>query len=194
MNGENSPYIFYYILLIVFVASSLVGMRLPLKKAAKMALAWLAIFGVVFIIVAFRGEFASLGQRLKAEATGGEIVAGESVRFPMAEDGHFWVNAKVNDQDVRFMVDSGASVTTVSKEVARTAGIPITFRRVMVSTANGNAWVTKSRADRLQVGPFERSDFSIDINETDDVNLLGMYFLSSLESWRVQGRFLVLQS
>ncbi|HEU0284453.1 MAG TPA: TIGR02281 family clan AA aspartic protease, partial [Sphingomicrobium sp.] len=153
MNGENSPYIFYYILLIVFVASSLVGMRLPLRKAAKMVLAWVAIFGVVFIIFAFRGEFASLGQRLKAEATGGEIVAGESVRFPMAEDGHFWVNAKVNDQDVRFMVDSGASVTTVSKEVARTAGIPITFRRVMVSTANGNAWVTKSRADRLQVGP-----------------------------------------
>jgi aspartyl protease family protein len=194
MNGENSPYIFYYILLIVLVASSLIGMRLPLKKAAKMILAWVAIFGVIFIIVAFRGEFASLGQRLRAEATGGEIVEGETVRIPMSDDGHFWVNAKVNDQDVRFMVDSGASVTTVSKGVAQTAGIPITFRRVMVNTANGTAWVTKSHADRLQVGPIERSDFSIDVNETDDVNLLGMNFLSSLESWRVEGRFLVLQS
>jgi aspartyl protease family protein len=194
MNGENSPYIFYYILLIVLVASSLVGMRLPLKKAAKMVLAWVAIFGVVFIIVAFRGEFASFGQRLKAEATGGEIVGGETVRIPMSDDGHFWVNAKVNDQDVRFMVDSGASITTVSKDVAQTAGIPVTFRRVMVSTANGDAWVTKSHADRLQVGPIERSDFSIHINEADDVNLLGMNFLSSLESWRVEGRFLVLQS
>ena len=54
--------------------------------------------------------------------------------------------------------------------------------------------MTKSHADRLQVGPIERSDFSIDVNETDDVNLLGMNFLSSLESWRVEGRFLVLQS
>jgi aspartyl protease family protein len=194
MNGENSPYIFYYILLVVLIASSLIGMRLPLKQAAKMILAWVAIFGVVFIIVAFRGEFADFGQRLRAEATGSEIVAGETVRIPMSDDGHFWVTARVNGQDVRFMVDSGASVTTVSRTIAQAAGIPITFRRVMVSTANGRAWVTKSHAEALQIGPIERFDFAIDVNETDDMNLLGMNFLSSLESWRVEGRFLVLQA
>ena len=194
MNGENSPYIFYYILLVVLIASSLIGMRLPLKQAAKMILAWVAIFGVVFIIVAFRGEFADFGQRLRAEATGSEIVAGETVRIPMSDDGHFWVTARVNGQDVRFMVDSGASVTTVSRTIAQAAGIPITFRRVMVSTANGRAWVTKSHAEVLQIGPIERFDFAIDVNETDDMNLLGMNFLSSLESWRVEGRFLVLQA
>jgi len=194
MNGENSPYIFYYILLVVLIASSLIGMRLPLKQAAKMILAWVAIFGVVFIIVAFRGEFADFGQRLRAEATGSEIVAGETVRIPMSDDGHFWVTARLNGQDVRFMVDSGASVTTVSRTIAQAAGIPITFRRVMVSTANGRAWVTKSHAEALQIGPIERFDFAIDVNETDDMNLLGMNFLSSLESWRVEGRFLVLQA
>ena len=194
MNSEDSPYFFYYILLIVLVASSLIGMRLPLKKAAKMILAWIAIFGIIFILVAFRGEFGGLGQRLYAEATGSEIVAGETVRIPMSDDGHFWVTARVNGQEVRFMVDSGASVTTLSKNDAQSAGIPTTFRRVMVNTANGQAWVTKSHADTLQVGPIERSDFSVDINETEDVNLLGMNFLSSLESWRVEGRFLVLQA
>jgi aspartyl protease family protein len=194
MNGENSPYIFYYILLVVLIASSLIGMRLPLKQAAKMILAWVAIFGLVFIIVAFRSEFANIGQRLRAEATGSEIVAGETVRIPMSDDGHFWVTARLNGQDVRFMVDSGASVTTVSRTIAQAAGIPITFRRVMVSTANGRAWVTKSHAEALQIGPIERFDFAIDVNETDDMNLLGMNFLSSLESWRVEGRFLVLQA
>ena len=39
MNSGESPYIFYYVLLIVLVASSLIGMRLPLRKAAKMILA-----------------------------------------------------------------------------------------------------------------------------------------------------------
>ena len=194
MNSEDSPYIFYYILLIVLVASSLIGMRLPLKKAAKMILAWIAIFGIIFILVAFRGEFGGIGQRLYAEATGSEIVAGETVRIPMSDDGHFWVTARVNGQEVRFMVDSGASVTTLSKNEAQAAGIPTTFRRVMVNTANGQAWVTKSHADTLQVGPIERSDFTVDINETEDVNLLGMNFLSSLDSWRVEGRFLVLQA
>lgn len=92
------------------------------------------------------------------------------------------------------MVDSGASVTTVSKNVAQAAGIPITFRRVMVNTANGQAWVTKSHAETLHVGPIERSDVPVDVNETDGINLLGMNFLSSLETWRVEGRFLVLQA
>jgi len=194
MNSEDSPYIFYYILLIVLVASSLIGMRLPLKKAAKMILAWIAIFGIIFVLVAFRGEFGGIGQRLYAEATGSEIVAGETVRIPMSDDGHFWVTARVNGQEVRFMVDSGASVTTISKTDAQAVGIPTTFRRVMVNTANGQAWVTKSHADTLQIGPIERSDFSVDINDTEGMNLLGMNFLSSLESWRVEGRFLVLQA
>ncbi len=192
--NDTGPYAIYYILLIVFVASSLIGMRLPIRKAAKMILGWVAIFGIVFIIFAFRGEFSSLGQRLRAEATGSEIVEGETVRIPMSEDGHFWVDAKVNGQDVRFMVDSGASVTTVSRDVAQAAEIPMTLRRVIVRTANGNAWVTKSHADRIQLGPIERSEFSIHINEAEDVNLLGMNFLSSLEGWRVEGGYLVLQS
>ena len=67
MNSGESPYIFYYVLLIVLVASSLIGMRLPLRKAAKMILAWVAIFGAVFVIVAFRGDGsgASCGQGRK---------------------------------------------------------------------------------------------------------------------------------
>ena len=66
----------------MLVASSLIGMRLPLRKALKMMLAWVAIFGVVFVLVAFRGEFANIGQRLRAEATGSEIVAGEASPHP----------------------------------------------------------------------------------------------------------------
>ena len=193
MNSGESPYIFYYVLLIVLVASSLIGMRLPLRKAAKMILAWVAIFGVVFVIVAFRGEFANIGQRLRAEATGSRSSPARQSASPCPTTGTSGSRRSVNGQDVRFMVDSGASVTTVSKNVAQAAGIPITFRRVMVNTANGQAWVTKSHAETLHVGPIERSDFPVDINEADDINLLGMNFLSSLNGWRVEGRFLVLQ-
>ena len=191
--NDNGPYAIYYIILIVFVASSLVGMRLPLGKAAKMVLAWIAIFGGVFVLFAFRTEFSDFGQRLRAEATGAPIMVGETVRIPISDDGHFWVAAKLNGQDVRFMVDSGASVTTVSRDVAEAAGMTIGSRRGVVSTANGRVLVTKSRADQLQVGSIERTDFSVDINEADDVNLLGMNFLSSLDSWRVEGNYLVLQ-
>jgi len=191
--NDNGPYMVFYIMAAVFVASSLFAMRMPLGKALKMALAWVAIFGVAFLLFAFRGEFSSIGQRIRAEATGSPIVDGETVRIPVAEDGHFYVDAKLNGHDVRFMVDSGASTTTVSRSEANAAGMEIGTRRAIVSTANGPTSVMQSSADRLQVGSIERTDFPVDVSEQEGLNLLGMNFLRSLQGWRVEGNYLVLQ-
>ena len=191
--NDNGPYMVFYIMAAVFVASSLFAMRMPLGKALKMALAWVAIFGVAFLLFAFRGEFSQLGQRIRAEATGSPIVEGEVVRIPVAEDGHFYVNAKLNGHDIRFMVDSGASVTTVSRSAANAAGMEIGTRRATVITANGRTSVMQSYADRLQIGSIERTDFPVDVSEQEGLNLLGMNFLRSLQGWRVEGNYLVLQ-
>jgi aspartyl protease family protein len=191
--NDNGPYMVFYIMAAVFVASSLFAMRMPLGKALKMALAWVAIFGVAFLLFAFLGEFSQLGQRIRAEATGSPIVEGEVVRIPVAEDGHFYVDSKLNGHDVRFMVDSGASVTTISRSTASAAGMEIGTRRGVVITANGPASVMQSSADRLQVGSIERTDFPVDVSEQEGLNLLGMNFLRSLQSWRVEGNYLVLQ-
>ena len=191
--NDNGPYMVFYIMAAVFVASSLFAMRMPLGKALKMALAWVAIFGVAFLLFAFRGEFSSIGQRIRAEATGSPIVDGETVRIPVAEDGHFYVDAKLNGHDVRFMVDSGASTTTVSRSEANAAGMEIGTRRAIVNTANGRTSVMQSYADRLQVGSIERTDFPVDVSEQEGLNLLGMNFLRSLQGWRVEGNYLVLQ-
>jgi aspartyl protease family protein len=193
MSGNNGAFALYYVAIIVAVASSLVAMRMPVGKMVKMLAAWVAIFAIGFVIFSFRSDFSAFGQRLKAEAMGSSISDGKAVRIPIAEDGHFWVEAKVNGQALRFMVDSGASVTTVSTESAKAAGMPIGTETTVVSTANGRTRAIKGWADRLQVGPIERTDFPIDINEHDDTNLLGMNFLSSLSSWRVEGNYLVLQ-
>jgi aspartyl protease family protein len=190
---EKGPFVIYYAMAAVFVASSLIGMRQPIGRTLKTVLAWVAIFGVAFILFSFRSEFSSFGQRLKAEALGTSIQDGAVVRIPIADDGHFWASAKLNGKPVRFMIDSGASVTTVSREDATIAGIPIGNEHVIVSTANGPVRATKAYADRLEIGSIERTHFPVDINENDDTNLLGMNFLSSLQSWRVEGNYLILQ-
>jgi aspartyl protease family protein len=193
MSDHNGAFALYYVMIIVAVASSLVAMRMPVGKMVKMLAAWVAIFAIGFVIFSFRSDFAAFGQRLKAEAMGSSITDGKVVRIPIAEDGHFWVEAQVNGHALRFMVDSGASVTTVSTQSAKAAGMPIGTETTVVSTANGPTRAIKGWADRLQVGPIERTDFPIDINSHDETNLLGMNFLSSLSSWRVEGNYLVLQ-
>lgn len=193
MSGDDNARLLYLVLLLVLVASSLVGMRLPLGKMVKMTLAWLAIFGVGFILFSFRGEFSALGSRLRAEATGAPITQGEEMRVAMRDDGHFWVEARVNGQAAQFLVDSGASISTVSSDLATAANLSIGMRVARVDTANGEVQMPVSTADRFEVGGIARDDFTLFVNNSDAVNVLGMNFLSSLSSWRVEGNILVLK-
>ena len=190
---DDAPRSLYLLLLLLLVGSSLIGMRLPIGKVMKMAAAWVAIFGIAFILFAFRDDFSALGQRLRAELTGTPIESGEELRIPIAEDGHFWVPARVNGRDVRFMVDSGASITTMSAAAAAAAGVQRTNRTMTISTANGTVEMTRAYAGRFQLGPIVRTEFAVNINDRDDLNVLGMNFLSSLSGWRVEGNYLVMR-
>ncbi len=191
---NDGPVAVYYILAIVLVASSLIGMRLSIGKAAKMALAWVAIFTIGFSLFTFRSEFSALGNRLYASAVGAPVeLEGGELRVDMAEDGHFWVTGEVNGKRVRFLVDSGASVTTLSAETAAEAGIAPTRRRSVVDTANGQVVVAHAFAGRFEIGSIERTDFPVHVTDRDGVDILGMNFLSSLDSWRVEGRDLVMR-
>lgn len=192
MTG-NAPQVVYYAMGVLLVLSSLLATRLPLGKALRMGLAWAGIFAGFFILFAFRGEFQDFGQRLKAEALGTPATEGGELRIPMADDGHFWVDASINGRSARFLVDSGASVTTISKGMAESAGVPTDGRRWLVETANGAAPIIQASADKLEVGSISRTDFPIDINERDQTNVLGMNFLRSLSGWQVQGNYLVLR-
>jgi aspartyl protease family protein len=193
MSGDQGMNSLYLALCLILVGSSLIGMRMPLGKAVKMALAWVAIFGVGFILFAFRGEFSALGAKLQAELTGTSIQSGEELRVAMRDDGHFWVEASVNGQSARFLVDSGASITTVSPAVAAAAKVQTGIRVAQVNTANGAVQMPVAKVETFEVGPIVRQDFTIHVNAADDTNVLGMNFLSSLESWRVEGNTLVLE-
>ena len=193
MNGDQGMNLLYLGLCLVLVASSLVGMRLSAGKALKMLLAWVAIFGTAFTLFTFRGEFSALGARLQAEATGTSIGQGEEVRLAMRDDGHFWVNASVNGRDAPFLVDSGASITTISPDVAVAAQVAVGMRVAQVDTANGSVQMKVAKVERFEIGPILRNDFTIHVNNGGDTNVLGMNFLSSLASWRIEGNTLVLQ-
>ena len=192
--SDTAPNVLYLLLLLVLVGSSLVSMRLPIAKVAKMALAWVAIFGAGFILFAFRDDFSALGQKIRAEATGAPISTGGELRIPVSEDGHFWIDGEINGHSARFLVDSGASVTTVSASTARTTGLEPDMRVAMVETANGVVAMRRARAESLEIGSIRRSDMAVNISPRDGINVLGMNFLRSLNGWRVEGNYLVLRS
>ena len=193
--ADQLPNALILLMMLAFVATGLIGRGLSAGKTARMAFAWIGIFGVVFTLFAFRGEFGSIGARLKSEVSGEApaVVSGGAVRITKRDDGHFWVDGKVNGRPARFLVDSGATTTTIGSDVAESAGLEAGMRGNVVSTANGTVFMPRVTASLLEIGPIRRADKSVNINPNDGVNVLGMDFLSSLSSWGVQGNVLVLQ-
>jgi aspartyl protease family protein len=49
--NDNSFDLFYLVLLLVLPISALAARRIPMRDTFKMALAWVAIFGVLFFLV-----------------------------------------------------------------------------------------------------------------------------------------------
>ena len=185
----------YLLMALMLVAGSLIARRERFAKLMTFALAWIAIFGAGFVLFTFRDDLGYVAQRLKAEASGEPVVAGQEVRIPMAIDGHFWVEGSLNGVPVKFLVDSGATMTTIGRRTAEAAGVAVSANRTqVVRTGNGMLRVSTGRADTLAVGPIERSSVGLHVTENEDLNVLGMNYLSTMNRWGVEGRWLILES
>ena len=184
----------YLLMAMMLVLGSLMSRKEPWAKLVKVALMWVTIFGAGFILFTFRDNLGFVAQRLKAEALGTPVVEGRTVRIPMAIDGHFWVDATINGVPAKFLVDSGATVTTVGNALAVEARLNRDEARdQLVRTGNGIVKVSSARADTIEVGSIERRNQRVYVADNDDLNVVGMSFLSSLTRWGVEGRWLILE-
>jgi aspartyl protease family protein len=122
-------------------------------------------------------------------------VAGKELRIGMAPDGHFWVRATLNGVERRMLVDSGATITAISSDTARKARVDIAagIAPIVLRTANGSAPARAGRVDELHVGNIVARNLRVVTSPgLGNMDVLGMNFLSRLQSWRVEGRTLIL--
>lgn len=196
MSGDDNAQMIYGLIVILLLVSSLAARRLPLKQTAKMLLAWVAIFSTVFALLLFRDEFSEIWRRAKTDVAGGSTtLADGTLRIKKDDSGHFYVRAQVNGEQINFLIDTGATTTTLNPNDADKAHVVVdmTGFPVVSQTANGLAEGRRARIVKLDVGPISRRDFPIEVAEgLGDMNLLGMNFLSTLRSWRVEENELVL--
>ena len=122
-------------------------------------------------------------------------VSGNELRVKMSPDGHFWAVASVNGVERRMLIDSGATVTAISRDTARAAHVDAGsgLAPVMLRTANGVAPAKTGAIKELRVGNIVARNLRIvTAPGLGNLDVLGMNFLSKLDSWRVEGRTLIL--
>ncbi len=197
-DGDHSRLV-YLLLLLVFVSSSLVARRrLRLKGVAKAAALWVVIIAVLAVVLAFRHDLADVGGRLLGELLPfrGTAVGDAEVRFPAGNDGHFRIEAKVDGQTIRFLVDTGASAIVLSPADARRIGFdPATLNfSGFAETANGSVRTAAVRLESFEVGPIRMNDLPASVNQAEmRGSLLGMRFLERLSSFEIRDGVLILR-
>jgi clan AA aspartic protease (TIGR02281 family) len=119
-----------------------------------------------------------------AEPEDGELVDGAFVIHGDSR-GHFRGNVLVNGINMPFLIDTGATTTTLPFKLAKQANLPIGEQNI-VETANGIALGQKSRIAEMKLGNAVLKDTEADINYSLNEVLIGMttlkHFQVSLES------------
>jgi len=142
-------------------------------------------------VIEFGGKRQTLvpGQSgVYAASSGKGDRGGGSATFTADSRGHFVINGEVNDINLRFMVDTGASMVALSKEDAMRAGVNhLEGTRRRVQTANGLMLVYQVKLARVRVGDIVLTDVDAVVIAEEGklaVSLLGMSFLNRMEMRR----------
>jgi len=170
--------------------------RLPfIGRLVRFAFSFGLLAFLIFVVLSqapYQPGLARITERLGLDD---QQVAGKELRVRMSSDGHFWVVAAINGVKRRMLVDSGATVTAISEQTAREAKIDAGagLAPVVLRTANGNTPARTGRVEELRVGNIVARNLRIVTSPgLGGLDVLGMNFLSKLESWRVEDGTLIL--
>ena len=170
--------------------------NVPYIGRALRALFSFALLAFAIFLILQQAPFdAGLSRITASLGLGRQQVVGDEIRIPMSRDGHFWAETHINGTGRRMLIDSGATVTALSEATAAAAGVApdATLVPLLLKTANGTVRADAGTVDRIEIGGIEARKLKVVISPAlGDTDILGMNFLSELQSWRVEGRTLVL--
>ena len=116
--------------------------------------------------------------------------------YRRASDGHFYVDADVNGARIRFLVDTGATFVALSPDDARSAGLRVfeSDYTARTTTANGVTRVAPVTLRQIELDQMQLFDVrAVVLEKPMPVSLLGMSFLSRLQSYESRSDELVLR-
>jgi aspartyl protease family protein len=117
----------------------------------------------------------------------------QEIVLQRSRNGHYLFDGEINRHKVTFLVDTGATMTSIPARLQRSLGLK-TGPATRVATANGATTAYLTQLDQLTLGGIELHDVNASIVEGMDIDevLLGMNVLKHFELVQ-RGRQLIIR-
>jgi aspartyl protease family protein len=160
-----------------------------------MASAWVSAEAVVRLNADAPGVVRAASAEVRAVAAPFTAPPQRANAVLKGSDGHYWADADVDGEPVRFLVDTGATEVALTPRDAQRLGIDtaILHYESSVVTAGGHARAASVRLPSVTVAGARLEDVdALVIEKGLDASLLGMSYLGRLSSFQAtrQGLFL----
>lgn len=187
------------IIILVLVASALVGRRVRVSEMLTNLILWVGIFGVALVGYAYRDDLSLVAARVTGELLPGAAQIDRergTATFRVGRDGHYQIATLINGTEITTTFDTGASAVVLSDADARAVGIDVDGLRydIPVATANGTGRAALVNLSEIEVGGIVRNNIRAFVAEPQalDQSLLGMSFLRTLTRYSVSANSLEL--
>ena len=174
--------VIYILILVALLIMGFSRKDLPIKKIFEFTGLWIAFALVALVLYSYRFEFFEVKDRVLSDLFPSKAINKNHKQLVLniAQDGHYYLNVKIKNQIVRFMIDTGASDLVIDEKIALKLGYNlqnINYNKVF-QTANGQSYGASIDFDEVEVSGIKFYNVQASITNSDLViPLLGMSFL-----------------
>jgi aspartyl protease family protein len=133
---------------------------------------------------------AQSGSDVRPDAPGERTLGPPSntIVYAANQRGHVILEAAVNGAPVRMLVDTGASLVTLTPQDARAVGIAPSelVYNARANTANGSARMAPVTLREIRIDQLSIYDVPAAVLENLNISLLGMSFLARLQGYEMR--------
>ncbi len=198
IDSNQLPNLIYLSLLLILLVNSVVfKSHIKASDLLKQIVGWAAIILVILIAYSFRYDLYAIRDRVSSELFPSKImrVGDRQIAIAISNDGHFYMDVKINQNPVRFMVDTGASDISLNLSDARRVGIDVnnlsSFKKYQ--TANGSIVSGVAQVDEVELDGVIFNNVFVSVNNSNmGTSLLGMSFLQRFKKYEFYQDRLVL--
>ncbi len=188
-DGFEPANLIYLLILLIGIGSFVFGdFRNQLSRNLQHASIWVLIFFSAIVMYSFKDTIeAQLFPTSSVQQIGDDIV------LTRASDGHFHATLTVNGQEVRFIVDTGATGVVLNQADAKRVGLDPENLAYLgrARTANGSVATADVRLKDVRLGDRLDKNLRASVNAGElDTSLLGMTYLSRFSTIEISGNTL----